>query len=118
MMRKVRRRSQFAGAWLLACTVLGCAGDDTKEVGKISLWATLDGDQLRIGLDSTFKPYVVKAPVTLDVIFKNYRPAEMLAFLSTVQRTTSHGIRFVGKDMIEVSKFLEFIGTYEPGLAP
>ncbi len=67
---------------------------------------------------SSFKPYVVKAPVTLDVVFKNYRPAEMLAFLSTVQRTTSHSIRFIGKDMIEVSKFLEFIGTYEPGLAP
>ena len=67
---------------------------------------------------TAFKPYVVKAPVTLDVIFKNYRPAEMLAFLSSVQRTTSHGIRFVGKDMVEVSKFLEFIGTYEPGLAP
>lgn len=67
---------------------------------------------------SSFKPYVVKAPVTLDVIFKNYRPAEMLAFLSSVQRTTSHGIRFVGKDMIEVSKFLEFIGTYQPDLAP
>ena len=67
---------------------------------------------------SSFKPYVVKAPVTLDVVFKNYRPAEMLAFLSAVQRTTSHSIRFIGKDMIEVSKFLEFIGTYEPGLAP
>jgi D-amino peptidase len=67
---------------------------------------------------SSFKPYVVKPPVTLDVIFKNYRPAEMLAFLPIVQRTTSHGIRFIGKDMIEVSKFLEFIGTYEPGLAP
>ena len=67
---------------------------------------------------SAFKPYIVRAPVTLDVIFKNYRPAEMLAFLSIVQRTTSHGIRFVGKDIIEVSKFLEFIGTYEPGLSP
>ena len=67
---------------------------------------------------TAFKPYVVKAPVTLDVIFKNYRPAEMLAFLSSVQRTASHSIRFVGKDVIEVSKFLEFIGTYEPGLAP
>ena len=67
---------------------------------------------------SAFKTYIVRAPVTLDVVFKNYRPAEMLAFLSTVQRTTSHSIRFIGKDMIEVSKFLEFIGTYEPGLAP
>jgi D-amino peptidase len=67
---------------------------------------------------SSFKPYVVKPPVTLDVVFKNYRPAEMLAFLPIVQRTSSHAIRFTGRDIIEVSKFLEFIGTYEPGLAP
>jgi D-amino peptidase len=67
---------------------------------------------------AAFKPYIVKAPVTLDVVFKNYRPAEMLAFLPIVQRTASHAIRFTGRDMIEVSRFLEFIGTYEPGLAP
>ena len=67
---------------------------------------------------SAFKPYVVRAPVTLDVVFKNYRPAEMLSYLSIVQRTTSHAIRFIGRDMVEVSRFLEFIGSYEPGLTP
>ena len=61
---------------------------------------------------TSFKPYVVRPPVTLDVIFKNYRPAEMLAFLPIVHGTTSHGLRFIGQDMIEVSKFLEFIGTW------
>jgi hypothetical protein len=40
------------------CTVLGCAGDDTKEVGKIALHASLDGNSLTVGIDSTFKPYV------------------------------------------------------------
>jgi D-amino peptidase len=77
-------------------------------------------EHVKAGLQrrSVFKPYVVRPPVTLDVIFKNYRPAEMLAYLPIVQRTASHAIRFIGKDMIEVSKFLEFIGTYEPGLAP
>jgi D-amino peptidase len=67
---------------------------------------------------SAFKPYVVRAPVTLDLVFKNYRPAEILSYLSIVQRTTSHGIRLIGKDIIEVSRFLEFVGTYEPGIAP
>ena len=67
---------------------------------------------------TAFKPYVVRAPVTLDLVFKSYRPAEMLAYLSIVQRTTSHGIRMVGKDMVEVSRFLEFVGTYEPGMSP
>jgi D-amino peptidase len=65
-----------------------------------------------------FKPFKVKAPVQLDVRFKNYRPSEMLSYLSIVERTDSHSIRFVGKDIIEVSKFLEFITTYEPSLEP
>ena len=65
-----------------------------------------------------FKPYKVKTPVQLDVRFKNYRPAELLCYLSIVQRTDAHSIRFIGKDMIEVAKFVEFITSYEPGLEP
>ena len=67
---------------------------------------------------ASIKPMVMSAPVRLDVTFKNYRPAEMLAYLPIVQRTTSHAIRFTGRDMIAVSKFIEFIGGYEPGLSP
>jgi D-amino peptidase len=66
----------------------------------------------------SFKPYKLKTPVQLDVRFKNYRPSEVLSYLPMVERTDSHSIRFVGKDMIEVSKFLEFIITYEPSLEP
>ena len=65
-----------------------------------------------------FKPYKLAAPIDLDVRFKNYRPAEVLSYLSIIQRPDSHSIRFVGKDIIEVSKFLTFINTYEPGLEP
>jgi len=67
---------------------------------------------------SEFKPYKLLAPIELDVRFKNYRPAEVLSYLSIVQRPDSHSIRFVGKDIIEVSKFLTFINTYELGLEP
>jgi len=65
-----------------------------------------------------FKPYKISNPVKLDVSFKNYRPSELLSYLSIVERTNSHSIRFVGKDMIEVSKFLEFINSYELSLEP
>lgn len=71
-----------------------------------------------LGRIKDFKPYKPKTPVRLDVRFKNYRPSEMLAYLSIVERTDAHSIRFIGKDMIETSKFLEFILTYEPGLEP
>jgi D-amino peptidase len=65
-----------------------------------------------------FEPYVLERPITLDVTFKNYRPSEVLAYLPIVERTDSHSIRFVGKDMIEVSRFLEFLLNYDGSLAP
>ena len=65
-----------------------------------------------------FKPYKLKEPVQLDVRFKSYRPSELLSYLSIVERTDSHSIRFRGKDIVEVSKFLEFITSYEPSLEP
>lgn len=71
-----------------------------------------------MGRIKSFKPYKVKTPIQLDVRFKNYRPSELLSYLSIVERTDSHSIRFMGKDMIEVSKFVAFITNYEPGLEP
>jgi D-amino peptidase len=71
-----------------------------------------------IGRIKDFKPYKIKSPVQLDVRFKNYRPSEVLSYLSIIERTDSHSVRFMGKDMIEVSKFLEFIMTYTPSLEP
>jgi len=71
-----------------------------------------------IGRIKDFRPYKIKAPVQLDVRFKNYRPSEVLSYLSIIERTDSHSVRFIGKDMIEVSKFLEFIMTYSPSLEP
>ncbi|RMG49053.1 MAG: hypothetical protein D6723_14400 [Acidobacteria bacterium] len=65
-----------------------------------------------------FKPYTLKTPIRLDVRFKNYRPPEILSYLPIVERTDAHSIRFVGKDMIEISKFLEFMLTYSPALEP
>jgi D-amino peptidase len=71
-----------------------------------------------IGRIKEFKAYKLQSPIQLDVRFKNYRPSELLSYLSIVERTDAHSIRFMGKDMIETSKFIEFILTYEPGLEP
>jgi D-amino peptidase len=71
-----------------------------------------------LGRRKDFKPYVLKTPVTVDVSFKNYLPAEVLAYLPDIQRTDSHSVRFVGKNMREASSFIEFIDTYSPDLAP
>jgi len=66
----------------------------------------------------SFKPYKVKTPVQLDVRFKNYRPSELLSYLSIVERIDSHSIRFKARDIVEASRFIQFVDEYEHGLAP
>ena len=64
------------------------------------------------------KPYVLRGPVTLEMSFKNYRAAELLAYLPIVTRVNAHTIRFVGKDIVEVSKFIEFVNSYSTDITP
>jgi D-amino peptidase len=65
-----------------------------------------------------FKPYKVTTPVTVEVSFKNYTPAEMLAFLPGFERTDSHSIRFRARDMVEAEAIRTFITTYRPDMTP
>jgi D-amino peptidase len=65
-----------------------------------------------------FKPYRIAAPVTMDLQLRNYRPAEVLAFLPGVERTGSHSIRFVAKDIPELARFIQFITNYDASLEP
>lgn len=65
-----------------------------------------------------FLPTTTKTPVELEIQFKNYRPAEILAFLPNVQRIDAHAVRFVAKDILEAARFLSFVANYEPGLEP
>ena len=71
-----------------------------------------------LGRVSEFKPYKVQSPVTVDVTFKNYMPAEVLAYLPIFERTDSHSIRFRAKDMAEASMIMNFIGEYRPDITP
>ena len=54
-----------------------------------------------LGRLTDFKPLKVPTPVTVDVSFKNYLPAEVLAYLPLFERTDSHSIRYRAKDMVE-----------------
>lgn len=76
--------------------------------------------QAKAGVErrAQIKPWALQKPVRLDLTFKNYRPAEVMALLPIIQRTDSHTIEFQGKDMPEVSRMLEFIGEYSSDLTP
>jgi D-amino peptidase len=80
----------------------------------------LIGQRVRAALArrAEFKPYRIAGPVTVDVSFKNYMPAEVLAYLPIFERTDSHSIRFRAKDMAEASMIMTFIGEYRPDITP
>jgi D-amino peptidase len=80
----------------------------------------LIGERVRAALArrQDFRPYKVQSPVVVDVTFKNYMPAEVLAYLPIFERSDSHSIRFRAKDMVEASLIMSFIGEYRPDIAP
>lgn len=67
---------------------------------------------------ATLRPHVLRGPITLDVSFKHYRAAEIMAYLPMVTRVDAHTIRIVARNITEVSRFIEFVTTYQPDLAP
>jgi D-amino peptidase len=65
-----------------------------------------------------FRPYRLEGPITLEVMFQSYRPAEVLAYLPIVERVGSRSIRYTAGDMVEIARFLQFMLNYDAGLSP
>lgn len=82
--------------------------------------ATLIGERVAaaMGRLSAFQPLKVETPITVDVSFKHYMPAEILAYLPLFERTDSHSIRFRAQDMVEASAIMSFLGDYRPDITP
>jgi D-amino peptidase len=87
----------------------------TPEAGQARIRQQAKTAVLRRG---EMKPYAMTKPVTADVSFKNYRPVELLGYLPNIRRVDAHTVRFAGRDMTEVSKFLEFVTNYNPAEVP
>lgn len=106
--------------------VVMMSGDDAaidevrKAVGNIEAAETKRslGFHSALTRRGEFKPLKVQTPVVVDVSFKNYMPAEVLAYLPLFERTDSHSIRFRAKDMVEASAIMSFIGDYRPDITP
>jgi D-amino peptidase len=80
----------------------------------------LIGGRVRAALGrlDDFRPYRLEGPLELEISFKNYMPAELMAYLPNVERVDAHTIRFVGRDMTEISRFIEFTTSYSVGVTP
>ena len=71
-----------------------------------------------LGRLDDFEPYRMEGPIELEISFKNYMPAELMAYLPNVERVDAHTIRFTGRDMTEISKFIDFTTSYSVGVTP
>lgn len=67
---------------------------------------------------SAASPFRIKGPVTIDLTFHFYQPAELLAWLPNVQRTGARSVRFQANNMVEATRFFAFISSYNFGLQP
>jgi D-amino peptidase len=78
------------------------------------------GKAVRRGLErrAERRPYTLKAPLDVELRFKNYRPAEVLSWMPGVERADAHAVRFHARDMVEATRFVEFALTYQANLEP
>lgn len=65
------------------------------------------------------RPYTIAAgPVKLELTYKNYTPAEMMAYLPGVERVDSHTIRYTGRSILDISRFMQVATGYRSDLTP
>jgi len=67
---------------------------------------------------SSFRAMPARGPFTLELTYKNYTPAEMMAYLPGTERVDSHTIRYRAASIVDISRFLEFAISYRADLTP
>jgi D-amino peptidase len=77
-------------------------------------------DAVRTGLQrrGEIRPWSMAGPYHLELGFKHYRAAEVLAYLPIVERISSHSIRYTAARLPDITRFLAFVGTYAPDIEP
>jgi D-amino peptidase len=63
-----------------------------------------------------FKPFRIDGPIELQVSFKHRLPTEYLALTRFVERIDAFTVKYVGRDIEEISRFLVFLLGYSSTL--
>lgn len=74
--------------------------------------------QAAVARIDSFTPYEVETPVTMDLTFHFYQPAEILAWLDDVERTGARSVRYMAENPADAQKFLSFVLAYDSNAAP
>ncbi|SDA81169.1 D-aminopeptidase [Sinorhizobium sp. NFACC03] len=74
-----------------------------------------EGVKAALARAGSAKPFRLENPV-LEIVFRNRLPAEYLSYLKGVERTDGYTIRYQGDDMVDVSRFIQFVVGYNSRL--
>lgn len=61
---------------------------------------------------------VTAEQLRLDLSYKSYTPAEMMAYLPGIVRVDAHTVRFQSSSTRDISRFLEFATSHRADLTP
>jgi D-amino peptidase len=87
----------------------------TPEAGQALIRAAVrDGVRRR----REIAPFRLRPPIQLDLTLRSIQPAELLAYLSIVKRTSARGIRYAARDVPDAVQFLQFVTNYRLDLDP
>ena len=87
----------------------------TPEASQALIRAKAKAAMLRL---KDFKPLPANGPFGLELSYKSYTPAEMMAYMPGVDRVDAHTIRFRANSIVDISRFLEFAISYRADLTP
>jgi len=87
----------------------------TPEASQALIRAKAKAAMLRL---RDFKPLPASGPFALELSYKSYTPAEMMAYMPGIDRVDAHTIRFRATSIVDISRFLEFAVTYRADMTP
>ncbi len=87
----------------------------TPEASQSLIRAKAKAAMLRL---RDFKPVPSSGPFRLDLSYKSYTPAEMMAYLPGIVRVDAHTVRYQATTIRDISRFLEFATSYRADLTP
>lgn len=57
-------------------------------------------------------PFVIGAPIAIEIDFRHRMPAEFLSYLREIERVDTYSVRYTCETMEQVSKFIGFATSY------
>ena len=64
------------------------------------------------------RPTPATGPFQLELTYKSYMPAEVMALLPGIERVDAHTIRYRANSIVDISRFLGFAISYRADLTP